>query len=246
MFDLFEGCQGLLARLDLSELLYGRTCQLVLGTRMTVVASLLAMLVAILLGLIAATAKVSSVRLLRQLAEAYTIIIRGVPELVMLTLVYFGGTRILRNIVELLGYGGRVEINAFVTGVATIGFIYGAYATEVFRGAILAVPKGQLEAAKACGMSRWLVIRRILLPQVWRFAIPGLGNVWLVLLKATALMSVVGLDELTRKGFIAAGATFKHFTFFAVVAIVYLLLTTASYPVIQWAERAANRGVRRA
>jgi His/Glu/Gln/Arg/opine family amino acid ABC transporter permease subunit len=246
MFDLFEGCQGLLARLDLSELLYGRTCQLVLGTRMTIVAALLSMLVAILLGLIAATAKVSSVRLLRRLAEAYTIVIRGVPELVMLTLVYFGGTRILRNIVELLGYGGRVEINAFATGIATIGFIYGAYATEVFRGAILAVPKGQLEAARACGMSRSLVLRRILLPQVWRFAIPGLGNVWLVLLKATALMSVVGLDELTRKGFIAAGATFKHFTFFAVIAIVYLLLTTVSYPVIQWAERYANRGVRRA
>jgi His/Glu/Gln/Arg/opine family amino acid ABC transporter permease subunit len=213
---------------------------------MTIVAALLSMLVAILLGLIAATAKVSSVRLLRRLAEAYTIVIRGVPELVMLTLVYFGGTRILRNIVELLGYGGRVEINAFATGIATIGFIYGAYATEVFRGAILAVPKGQLEAARACGMSRSLVLRRILLPQVWRFAIPGLGNVWLVLLKATALMSVVGLDELTRKGFIAAGATFKHFTFFAVIAIVYLLLTTVSYPVIQWAERYANRGVRRA
>jgi ABC-type arginine transport system permease subunit len=95
-------------------------------------------------------------------------------------------------------------------------------------------------------MNRWQIARRILMPQVWRFAIPGLGNVWLVLLKATALMSVVNLDELTRKTFIAAGATFKHFTFFAVAALIYLTLTTLSYPVIQWAEKRANRGVRRA
>lgn len=241
----FELCQDYLGEL-LSGVLYGRGCQLLSGTWMTVIVGILAMAVAIAMGLVGANAKLSSVKPVRIIGDAYTVIIRGVPELVLLTLIYFGGTRILRTIAETFNPDGRVDINPFMTGVLTIGFIYGAFATEVLRGAILAVPKGQIEAAKACGMNRWQIARRILMPQVWRFAIPGLGNVWLVLLKATALMSVVNLDELTRKTFIAAGATFKHFTFFAVAALIYLALTTASYPVIQWAERRANRGVRRA
>jgi len=216
------------------------------GFAMTVLVGLASMALAILLGLVGATGKLARSFIARASATTYTTVIRGEPELILLYLVFYGGGNVLQKIAGLFGYTGYIEVNPFVAGVFTIGFAYGAYATEVFRGAILAVPKGQLEAAKACGMNRWLVLRRILMPQVWRFAIPGLGNVWLVLLKATALMSVVGLDELTRMGFIAAGATFKHFTFFAVVALVYLLLTTASYPVIQWAERAANRSVRRA
>jgi His/Glu/Gln/Arg/opine family amino acid ABC transporter permease subunit len=241
----FELCQQFLGE-ALSGVLYGRSCQLLSGTWMTVIAGLSSMLVAMALGLIGANAKLSPIKPIRILGDAYTVIIRGVPELVLLTLIFFGGTRILRTIVETFNPDARIEMNAFMTGVCTIGFVYGAFATEVFRGAILAVPKGQIEAAKACGMNRWQIARRILMPQVWRFAIPGLGNVWLVLLKATALMSVVNLDELTRKTFIAAGATFKHFTFFAVAALVYLALTTLSYPVIQWAEQRANRGVRRA
>ncbi|MGH6960254.1 MAG: ABC transporter permease, partial [Dongiaceae bacterium] len=243
--DSFALCQAYLGEL-LSGILYGRSCQLLTGTWMTVIAGLSSMLVAMLLGLLGATAKLSHLRPLRAIGDAYTVVIRGVPELVLLTLIYFGGTRVLRTLVELFGYEGRVEINAFMTGIFTIGFVYGAFATEVFRGAFLAVPKGQIEAARSVGMNRWLILRRITMPQVWRFAIPGLGNVWLVLLKATALMSVVNLDELTRKTFIAAGATYKHFTFFFVAALIYLALTTLSYPVIQWAERRANRGVRRA
>ncbi|MGH6931352.1 MAG: ABC transporter permease [Dongiaceae bacterium] len=241
----FDLCQTYLGEV-LGDFLYGRGCQLLSGTWMTIMVGILAMAVAIMLGLVGANAKLSAVKPVRILGDAYTVIIRGVPELVLLTLIYFGGTRILRTVVETINPDGRADLNPFMTGVLTIGFIYGAFATEVFRGAILAVPKGQIEAAKASGMSRVLIARRILMPQVWRFAIPGLGNVWLVLLKATALMSVVNLDELTRKAFIAAGATYKHFTFFAVVSVIYLLLTTLSYPVIQWAERRANRGVRRA
>jgi octopine/nopaline transport system permease protein len=246
MPDLFTGCQDFLAALGWSDLLYGRACQLVVGTRMTVIVSLLAMAMTIGFGIVGAIAKLSKNLLARRAADVYTVVIRGVPELILLIMLYFGGTRILRTIVEEFGHTGRVDVNAFAAGVFAIGAVYGAYATEVFRGAILAVPKGQLEAARACGMNRWLVIRRVLMPQVWRFAIPGLGNVWLVLMKATALMSVVGLDELTRKGFIVAGATYKHFIVFTVVALIYLLLTTVSYPVIQWAERYANRGIRRA
>jgi len=215
------------------------------GAWMTVAAGLLSLAVAILLGLAAAAAKVSSSRLARVIADTYTTVIRGVPELVLLLLVFFGGTILLQKLFQLFGNDGYVEVNAFCAGIGTIGFVYGAFATEVFRGAIQAVPKGQLEAARACGMNRWLVLRRVLLPQMWRFAIPGLGNVWLVLLKATSLMSVVGLDELTRKSYVAAGATKLYFAFLLMAALIYLLLTIVSMLVLQSIERRANRGVRR-
>ena len=215
------------------------------GAWMTVAAGLLSLAVAILLGLAAAAAKVSGSRLVRVIADTYTTVIRGVPELVLLLLVFFGGTILLQKLFQLFGNDGYVEVNAFCAGIGTIGFVYGAFATEVFRGAIQAVPKGQLEAARACGMNRWLVLRRVLLPQMWRFAIPGLGNVWLVLLKATSLMSVVGLDELTRKSYVAAGATKLYFVFLLMAALIYLLLTIVSMLVLQYIERRANRGVRR-
>jgi His/Glu/Gln/Arg/opine family amino acid ABC transporter permease subunit len=216
------------------------------GAWMTIVTGLLSLAVAIFLGLIAAAAKISKSRLARVIADAYTTVIRGVPELVLLLLVFFGGSVLLQRLFQLFGDDSYVEVNAFFAGVGTIGFVYGAFATEVFRGAIQAVPPGQLEAARACGMSRWLVLRRILLPQMWRFAIPGLGNVWLVLLKATSLMSVIGLDELTRKAYVAAGATKLYFAFFVMAALVYLLLTIISMLLLQRIERYANRGVRQA
>ena len=216
------------------------------GAWMTIVTGLLSLAVAIFLGLIAAAAKISKSRLARVIADAYTTVIRGVPELVLLLLVFFGGSVLLQRLFQLFGDDSYVEVNAFFAGVGTIGFVYGAFATEVFRGAIQAVPPGQLEAARACGMSRWLVVRRILLPQMWRFAIPGLGNVWLVLLKATSLMSVIGLDELTRKAYVAAGATKLYFAFFVMAALVYLLLTIISMLLLQRIERYANRGVRQA
>lgn len=226
--------------------LKGYGWMLVEGTGMTLKAGLLALGVAILLGLVAAIAKLSKSKALRGVADTYTTVIRGVPELVLLLLVFFGGTILLQKIAAGFGHEGYVEVNAFVAGVLTIGFVYGAFATEVFRGAILAVPKGQIEAAMAAGMNRGLILRRILLPQVWRFALPGLGNVWLVLLKATALMSVVGLDELTRKANIAAGATRQPFTFYLMSALIYVGLTAVSMVVLQHMERRANRGVRRA
>jgi len=213
------------------------------GARMTVVAGLLSLALAILLGLVAAAAAVSTSRLARVIAHTYSTVIRGVPQLVLLLVVFFGGTVLLQTLFQLFGDESYVEVDAFAAGVGTTGFVYGAFASEVFRGAIRAVPEGQLEAARACGMSRWLVLRRILLPQMWRFAIPGLGNVWLVLLKATSLMSVVGLDELTRKSYVAAGATKLYFAFFAMAALIYLLLTIISTLLLHLIERHANRGV---
>jgi His/Glu/Gln/Arg/opine family amino acid ABC transporter permease subunit len=227
--------------------LKGYDWMLVDGARMTVIVAILSMLVAMALGLIGAMAKLSKSRIGYGLADTYTTVIRGVPELVLLTLIYFGLTHLLQELVGAISGGDqRIDINPFVTGVLTIGLVYGAFTTEVFRGAFLAVPKGQIEAAKACGMGRLLVLRRILLPQVWRFALPGLGNVWLVLLKATALMSVVNLDELTRRGGIVSAATKIPFTVFSLVGLAYIGMTIVSMGVLQLMERRANRGVRRA
>ena len=216
------------------------------GFAMTIAVGLASMALAIVLGLVGATGKLARSSIARASATTYTTVIRGEPELILLYLVFYGGGSVLQNIAGIFGYTGYIEVNPFVAGVFTIGFAYGAYATEVFRGAILAVPKGQLEAAKACGMNRWLVLRRILMPQVWRFAIPGLGNVWLVLIKATAVTSAIGIEELTRKAHLASGATHQAFLFFLLTALLYLLLTAVSNVVFHRAEKHANRGVRRA
>lgn len=220
--------------------LQGYGWMLVVGTQMTAVVSVLSFAVAVVLGFVAGTAKLGHSRIVRTIAGAYTTVIRGVPELVLLLLIFYGGPTLLQKL------GWDLQIDAFPAGVGTIGFVYGAYAAEVFRGAILAVPKGQIEAAKACGMSRMLILRRILLPQVWRFALPGLGNVWLLLLKATAIISIIGLEELTRRSYIAAGSTHLSFVFYGAAAIIYLALTAISMAVLQVLERHVNRGVRRA
>ncbi len=227
--------------------LQGYGWQMMLGLGMTVQAALASIALAILLGLLAAAAKLSHWRGLRAIAEAYTITIRGIPEYVLLILVFFGTSSVLQIVAEkLFGYDEYIEVPPFPAGVLAIGFVYGAFTTEVFRGAILAVPKGQIEAAKAVGMGPFLLWRRILMPQVIRYAIPGLGNVWLVLLKATALMSVVNLDELTRKAAISAGYTKDPFTFYVVAAALYLCLTIVSNFGLEALERRASRGVRRA
>lgn len=227
--------------------LQGYGWQMMLGLGMTVQAALASIALAMFLGLLAAAAKLSRWRSLRSIAEAYTITIRGIPEYVLLILVFFGTSSVLQIVAEkLFGYDEYIEVPPFPAGVLAIGFVYGAFTTEVFRGAILAVPKGQIEAARAVGMGPFLLWRRILMPQVIRYAIPGLGNVWLVLLKATALMSVVNLDELTRKAAISAGYTKDPFTFYVVAAALYLCLTIVSNFGLEVLERRASRGVRRA
>ena len=167
------------------------------------------------------------------------------PELLLILLVYYGTPTLIQSVAERFGHDIIIDVNSFVTGVFTIGFIYGAFATEVFRGAILAVPKGQIEAAQAYGMPRLLVVRRVLMPQVWRFALPGLGNVWMVLIKATALISVIQLPELVRNAGIAAGSTRMPFTFFFATALIFLGITIVSMLLQQRLENWANRGIRR-
>lgn len=216
------------------------------GLLLTLLVGICAMLTAIVLGLIAAWGKLSDSKVANLIAGTYTTVVRGIPELILLLLIYYGVPTLIQDVATNMGYDIRVDLNPFLAGMLTIGFVYGAFATEVFRGAILAVPKGQLEAAKAIGMHRVVMLRRILLPQMWRYALPGLGNVWMVLLKATALISVIQLDEIMRKAHIAAGATHKPFTFFFLASLLYLSITLVSVLAQQYAESWANRGVMRA
>ena len=211
------------------------------GTIINIEAGLLSLTLAALLGMAGALAKLSHSRALRAVAGVYTTVIRGVPDLVMMLLVFFGGQMMVNSLMPMLGYEEYVDISPFTAGVLTIGFIYGAYMTETFRGAILAVPAAQLEAGRAFGMRGGQVFTRILLPQMMRHALPGLGNNWLVLLKTTALLSIIGLDDMVRKASLAGGATREPFTFLFAVALIYLALTTISEIIQVWAERRAGR-----
>ena len=223
----------------------GYGASLLAGTWVTIQSSLLSLAVAVALGMLGALAKTSRSVAAQTVAGIYTTVIRGVPDLVLMLLIYFGGQMAVNQIAESVGYEEYIEVSAFTAGVLTIGFIYGAYMSETFRGAILAVPPGQLEAGQAFGMSRWQIFREILLPQAIRYALPGFGNNWLVLLKTTALLSVIGLADLLFTASKAAGATRQPFTFYLAAALVYLLLTTVSTLLLAWAERRAERPYRR-
>jgi len=179
-------------------------------------------------GVVGVWAKLSSYRVLRAAGEFYTSVARGVPELLVIYLLFFGGSAATTFVARLFGYQGYVEVSAFATGALALAVISGAYSTEVLRGAVLAVPKGDLEAARAVGMGRWLCLRRILGPKAIRFALPGLGNVWLQTLKETALISVTGVVELMRQAHIASGSTRQPFLFFTVAALLFLAMTLLS------------------
>ena len=226
--------------------LHGYGWMLAEGVRVTIQVAIAAMLVALALGLIGAGAKLSTSPAARGAANTYTTVIRGVPELLLILLVYYGVPTLIQDIAEAFGIDILIDVNPFVAGFLTIGFIYGAFATEVYRGAFQAVPKGQVEAAHAIGMSPLLAFRRVVLPQMWRFALPGLGNVWMVLIKATALISVIQLPELTRNADIAARAVHRPFTFYFAASLIYLAITVVSMLAQHRAEAWANRGVRRA
>jgi arginine/ornithine transport system permease protein len=198
------------------------------GSLMTVGVSLAALLVSIVLGLAGAAAKLSGRPVLVAFATVYTTLIRGVPELVLMLLIFYGGTIGLNNLLEWMGSESTVDINPFFAGVLTIGFIYGAFMTETFRGAILAIPKGQVEAAWAFGMGRTRAFLRITAPQMVRYALPGFTNNWLVLIKATALVSLIGLQEMTYLAKQASAATRSPFAFFLFTATLFLLYTTVS------------------
>jgi arginine/ornithine transport system permease protein len=198
------------------------------GALLTVGVSLLALLVSIILGLLGAAAKLSGNKALVALATTYTTVIRGIPDLVVMLLVFYGGTMGLNHLLAAMGSTQTIDINPFFAGVLTIGFIYGAYMTESFRGAILSIPKGQMEAAWAFGMGRTQTFVRITAPQMVRYALPSFTNNWLVLIKATALVSLIGLKEMTYLAKQASAATRSPFAFYLFTAALFLVYTTVS------------------
>jgi octopine/nopaline transport system permease protein len=219
---------------------------LLLATGTTIAVALCGFLKGTLIGALVAWAKLSRSLVARTLADGYTTVLRGIPDLLVIYLFYFGGSAALGAVGRLFGADGFIGVPAFATGALAIGVVSGAYQAEVYRGAYQTVSRGELEAAKSVGMGRWLMFRRIVAPQVLRYAIPGLGNVWQLVLKESALISVTGLVELLRQSHIAAGSTRRPFDFYLTAAALYLLITWASTYLFQRAETHAMRGVRRA
>ena len=214
------------------------------GLGLTLGVALLSLALAVLLGLAGAAAKLSRSPIWRRLATAYTTVIRGVPDLVLMLLIFYGGQTMANAVAEQLGCEGCVDIDPFTAGVATLGVIFGGYLTETFRGAMLAIPAGQGEAGRAFGLTAWQVFRRITWPQLVRLALPGFSNNWLVLVKSTALVSVIGLNDLMNKAGQAAGATREPFTFYLAVGALYLLITSVSMLVLRALEKRYELGFR--
>ncbi len=236
--------------------LQGYEAAILSGALLTIEVAVLSLLLAVILGMAGALAKMAPYRWARAIATLYTTIIRGIPDLVLMMLIFFGGQMFLNNSLyalnewinewmissepehEWVAYlPDYVDVSPFIAGVLTIGFIFGAYMAETFRGAIMAVDKGELEAAKAYGMNGALIFRRILLPQMIRHALPGFGNNWLVLLKTTALVSIIGLEDMVRVSSLAAGSTKMPFTFYMTVSVIFLFFTTLSTSLLKLAER---------
>ena len=230
-------------------LTYGETGwgdEMLRGAGVTVIVALLAYALGILIGMVAAAGKVGGGLIVRGVVEVYTTVVRGVPELLVIYLLFFGFSGAVMWVASTFGYTDYIEVDNFVVGVLAVGVISGAYSAEVFRGAIQAIPPGQIEAGKACGMTGWQIFHRIQLPQLLRLALPGLGNVWQLTLKDTALISVTGLAELMRTSHVASGSTREPFTFYLAAAVLYLVMTTFSQAAFQRAERFYSRGVRMA
>ncbi|RRJ83921.1 ABC transporter permease [Aestuariirhabdus litorea] len=225
--------------------LHGYGQSILSGAIVTIEVALLSLLLSMVLGIGTALAKLSRSLIAKSVAVVYTTVIRGIPDLVLMLLIFFGGQMLVNELAYMVGYEDYIDINPFVAGVLTIGFIFGAYMAETFRGAILAVDSGQLEAARAYGMTSLQVFRRILFPQMMRHALPGFGNNWLVLLKTTALVSIIGLDDMVRKASLAAGSTQKPFTFYLAVSVIFLVFTSISVGYLQWLERRYSASLRR-
>jgi His/Glu/Gln/Arg/opine family amino acid ABC transporter permease subunit len=226
-------------------MLYGYLPAILGGLWLTLSVAATSLAIACVFGLAGAVAKLSDSRIARGVADTYTTLIRSLPELVLMLLIFYGGQIAVNAIAERLGVE-YIDINPFVAGTMTMGFIFGAYLTETFRGAILAVPRGQMEAGYAFGLKRREVILRILMPQMVRHAVPGFANNWLIMIKATALVSIIGLDDMVHRANLASSSTRQPFTFYAAIALIYLAITTVSILALHWFERRYSLGVRKA
>jgi len=216
--------------------------ELFFATLMTIAVSITAMIIGFLFALIFTPLKLSKRKYLNFISNSYTTVIRGVPELLVIYLFFFGGSGAIMYVASIFGYNDYIEINAFLTGSFSIGIISGAYSTEVFRGAIQSIDKGQFEASKVLGIGKFAQFYKIILPQMLRLAIPNLSNVWQITLKDTSLISVTGLVEIMRQSYIAAGSTRDPIFFYSFAAILYLMLTYLSMKLINKLEIKYSKG----
>jgi polar amino acid transport system permease protein len=205
------------------------------GLRMTLTLAVSTLAIGLVLGMVLALGKLSPRRWVSRPIYAVTNFLRGIPEYLVLLVIYFGGSQVLGE------YG--IEVGPFAAGLTALSIIFGAYASETFRAAFQSVPKGQIEAGRAYGFTGWQTFRHIQLPQIWKVAIPGLGNLWQGSVKDTALVSIVGLDDLMRKSNQAAQSTREPFTFYLAASLMFLLVTLVSMALIAWLERRASRGM---
>ena len=216
--------------------------ELFYATLMTVAVAVTAMLIGFLFSLIFTPLKLSNNKFLNFIGNTYTTVIRGVPELLVIYLFFFGGSGAIMYVASIFGYFEYIEINAFITGSVAIGIISGAYSTEVFRGAIQSIDKGQFEACKVLGLKRYVYFLKVIMPQMLRLAIPNLSNVWQITLKDTSLISITGLVEIMRQSYIAAGSTREPLFFYSFAAVLYLMLTFLSMKLINRLEVKYSRG----
>ena len=228
------------------ELLYfgdnGWGDELFIATLMTIAVSITAMFIWFLFALIFTPLKLSKYKILNLIGNFYTTVIRGVPELLVIYLFFFGGSGAVMYVASIFGYFEYIEINAFITGSFAIGIISGAYSTEVFRGAIQSIDKGQFEASKVLGFNKYIHFFKVIMPQMLRLALPNLSNVWQITLKDTSLISVTGLVEIMRQSYIAAGSTRDPLLFYSFAAVLYLLLTFISMKFLNRLEKNYSRG----
>lgn len=220
--------------------------QLLLATWMTLSVSAAAFAIGLVCGVAGAWAKLSHSPAARRAGDVYTTVLRGIPDLLVVYLFYFGGSQVLTSGARLFGQSGFFGFNSFMAGALAIGIVSGAYQTEAIRGAYYAIPRGEIEAARAVGMPGFLMLRRIIAPRVLRFALPAMGNVWQSALKDSALISVTGLAEILREIHIGAGSTSRPFDFYITGFILYLVLTTISGAGFRGAESWTLRSERRA
>ena len=196
----------------------------------------------LIIGMFGATGKLYGGQVARDLWEIYTTLVRAVPELVLILLLYYAGTDGVNRVLALFNYG-PIDINGLLAGIIVLGVVQGAYSTEVLRGAIKSIPAGQIEAARAYGMPPFMIFRRITLPAMLPYALPGLGNLWQVATKDTALLAVVGFTELTLATRQAAGATKAYMTFFLAAGVLYFAIFLISNAVVRMLEQRARRGI---
>ena len=216
--------------------------EFLIATLMTLLVSIMSMGLGLCLAIITVWAKLIKNRIAALIANFYTTVIRGVPELLVIYLIFFGGNAVVMKIAKIFGYNGYIELNALTIATIAIAIISATYSSEVLRAAYLSISKGQLEAARALGMTKFTIFFKVITPQVIRYALPGIGNVWQITLKDTSLISVTGLVEIMRQTRISSNVEHSPLTFLITAAILYLCLTTFSGKFFKYLEINYSKG----